>query len=65
VLALSSLQHFDNFTMNPVPKSFVLGIAAKNPSLETISVHTTGDSDEPVPNYPVDIDKWSWSSEEK
>jgi len=64
-LALPFLQHFDYFTMNPVPKSFVWSIAAQNPSLETISVHITGDSNDPGPNNPVDIDNGPWSSEEK
>jgi len=70
VLALPFLQHFDYYTSSPVPKSFVWGIAAQNPSLETISVHTaTGDSDNysgPNKENSVDIDNWTaWSAEEK
>jgi len=67
-LALPFLQHFEYYTRTPVPKSFVWGIAAQNPSLESISVHfTTGDTDNPEPNdnNPVDIDNLAWSAEEK
>jgi len=56
ILALPFLQHFDYFTRRPVPKSFVRGIAAQNPSLETISVHTTGDSEN---------SKTKWTTKEK
>jgi len=64
-LALAFLQHFDYFSKSPVGKSFVRGIAAQNPSLETISVrlYTTGGSDERT--NPLDIDNRAWSSEEK
>jgi len=60
VLGLPFLQNFDYFTAGPVSKPFVWGIAGQNPSLETISVHTSsGDSDR-----NTDIWAW-WSSEEK
>jgi len=52
VLALPFLHHLDYYTANPVPKSFVRQIAAQNPSLESISVHTSatpGDSDDESP----------------
>jgi len=68
VLALPFLRNLDYFTERPVPKSFVRGIAAQNPSLETISVHTTGDTDDsPGPNIddPEEIDNGPWSAEEK
>jgi len=55
VLALPFLQHFDYYTRRPVPKSFVRGIAAQNPSLESISVNQ-GDSE----TYNC-----TWSAEEK
>jgi len=57
VVALPYLQHFDYYTAAPVPKSFIWGIAAQNPSLESISVHTTGDSE-------TDEEE-AWSAEEK
>jgi len=68
VLALPFLHHFDYYTRTPVPKSFVCGIAAQNPSLESISVHiATGDSDEPPKpsSSSTDIDHCAWSAEEK
>jgi len=41
VLALPFLKHFDYYTRRRVPKSFVWGIAAQNPSLESINVSKT------------------------
>jgi len=60
VLALPFLQHLDYFTTSPVPKSFVWGIAGQNPSLESISVHTTNDDGGEPDNWD-----WPWSAEEK
>jgi len=59
VLAIPFLVHLDYYTGSPVvPKSFVWGIAAQNPSLETISVHTaTGDSEK--------VGLPTWSTQEK
>jgi len=74
VLALPFLQHFDYYTAAPVPKWFVRGIAAQNPSLESISVHTSatppGDYDESPPPDPSSLlDSMymdaAWSAEEK
>jgi len=56
VLALPYLQHLDYYTASPVPKSFIWGIAAQNPSLETISVNQ-GDSE-------TDKEE-AWSAKEK
>jgi len=64
VLALPLLQQLDYYTASPVPKFFVRGIAAQNPSLETISVHTTDDSNDPH-NPSLDIDNCALSTEEK